>query len=129
MSRLISAGVLAFDQIDIFLSGQAFVRMQGLTASAITVSAFVNNIALPWPLLDGSSTSDASISSGKFYFNEILGSSGYYSLRFFPDRTGFWKINIMVHSVPLEIPREFEVAPSGLFEPSSKGTLIASTTK
>ena len=129
MSRLVSAGTLIFDQVDIFLPNQPSIRVEGLTSATITITAFVNNAALTWPLQNGTGVADSAVSAGGIYFNEISGSPGHYSLRFFPDRVGYWKINVRSAANLVEIPREYEVAPAGLFEPRAKGTLIASTSK
>ena len=129
MSRLVAAGSLIFDQVDVFLPGVGENRATGIDTSAITFSAFVNNVALPWPLVEGLDVSDASVSSGAFYFNEIPGSPGFYSVRFFPDRTGFWKLVYRFDSLGTEVSRDIEVAPAGLFEPAPKGALQASFVK
>jgi len=64
--------------------------------------------------LDGLTIPDSSISSGFVYFNEIPGSPGFYSVRFYPDRTGFWKLVYSIPTLPAEVIREFDVSPSGL---------------
>jgi hypothetical protein len=128
-SRIIPAGSIAYGQVDIYLPGPGFNRIVGLNASAASLTAFINNAQLTWTLMNGTSIPDSSVSAGFVYFNEILGSAGYYSVRFFPDRTGFWRIILKFSSIPAEIVLEYQVAPAGLFEPQAKGSLIASTTK
>lgn len=128
-SRIIPAGSIAYGQVDIYLPGPGFNRAVGLDASSAVLKAFINNAQLTWTLLNGVSIPDSSITSGSIYFNEILGSPGFYSVRFFPDRTGYWRVLLRFQSIPAEIPLEFQVAPAGLFEPQSKGSLTASTTK
>ena len=86
MARLIQAGTLARDQVDFYQSGS---RILGVDISSLTMSAFVDNVAIPWPIIDGSLVSDASVVAGSVYFHEIPGAPGFYSIRFFPDRTGF----------------------------------------
>jgi hypothetical protein len=70
----------------------------------------VNNQILSWPLLDGTAVADSSISAGNVYFNEIIGAPGFYSLRFFPDRVGYWRISVVASS--FESLLEFDVNPA-----------------
>ena len=67
-------------------------RVVGESYTSLALSIFSNNVALPWPLADGTLVADSSISAGTVYFNQITGSPGYYSVRFFPDRVGFWRL-------------------------------------
>lgn len=129
MSRIVAAGSLVFDQVDVFLPGPGENRVTGLDTGAVTFSVFVNNVVLPWPLSEGAGVADISVSAGAVYFNEIAGSPGFYSSRFFPDRTGFWKLVYRFDSIGTEVSREIEVAPAGLFEPAPKGALQASFTR
>jgi len=108
MGRNVSSGSLARAQADFFqISGQ---RVTGVVWSTVAAHVFVNNAALPWPVADGSSVQDSSISGGKIYFNEISGSPGFYSVRFFPDRVGFWRIVLRSDSLNAEFVLEFDVA-------------------
>lgn len=91
----------------------------------MAVKTFANNSALPWPVADGTSLPDSSISAGTVYFNEIPGAPGYYSLRFYPDRTGFWRLVVKSTSTDSESVLEFDVdAPA-----SVAGGLNATFTK
>lgn len=108
MGRNVSSGSLARAQADFFqISGQ---RVVGVVWSTLAAHVFVNNAALPWPAADGSAVQDSSISAGKVYFNEIAGSPGFYSVRFFPDRVGFWRIVLRSDSLNAEVVLEFDVA-------------------
>lgn len=108
MGRNVSSGSLARAQADFFqISGQ---RVVGVVWSTLAAHVFVNNAALPWPVADGSSVQDTSISAGKVLFNEIAGSPGFYSVRFFPDRVGYWRIVLRSDSLNAEVVLEFDVA-------------------
>lgn len=108
MGRNVSSGSLARAQADFFhVSGQ---RVVGVVWSTLAAHVFVNNAALPWPVSDGSTVQDSSISAGKVYFSEIAGSPGFYSVRFFPDRVGFWRIVLRSDSLNAEVVLEFDVA-------------------
>jgi hypothetical protein len=92
----------------------------------LTLSIFANNTALSWPLADGSLIVDANISSGTIYFNEINGSNGFYSVRFFPDRTGFWRIIITNAGLNTERILEFDIIPANSLKSTVSGGLTAS---
>lgn len=128
MGRQVSAGSIVYGQPDIYVPIGSNVRPAGVQASSLSVAVFVNNARSSWSLLDGTLVQDASIAAGNIYFNEVMGSSGYYSVRFFPDRTGFWRVILRNPSLQLEWVLEYDVLPSGLFNPSGGG-LIASFVK
>lgn len=112
MSRVISAGVLVRDQIDVYNPSTSFTRVAGILSSGTTLKLFVNNLSIPWTLLDGTSVADSSISAGYVYFNEIAGSPGFYSLRFFSDRTGFWRLVLSIVVNSAEIIKEYDSVSS-----------------
>jgi hypothetical protein len=114
MGRSVSSATLVNDQIDLYDPPGGIVRAVGVLPADVSVLVFSNNVYLPWTVLDGLTTPDSSISSGFVYFNEIPGSPGFYSVRFYPDRTGFWKLVYSVPTLPAEVIREFDVSPSGL---------------
>jgi len=127
MGRLISAGALAYEQLDFFLPAGTSRRVTGILSSNIQMWMFVNNQILSWPLVDGSSVPDSDIAAGKVYFNEIAGSPGFYGLRFFPDRIGLFRMTFLNPSISIEVSKEFDVLPPGVLRPPSGG-LIPSTT-
>ncbi len=126
MGRIISAGALAYGQPDFFSPAGNFGRIPGILASGLQMWLFVNNQILSWPLLDGSMVADSSISAGSVYFNEISASPGFYSVRFFPDRTGFFKLVFQSLFYGIESEVEYDVLPPGVLRPSTGG-LIPST--
>jgi hypothetical protein len=117
MGRLVSAGVLVRDQADFFLPGGGANRATGVVAAQLTLTAFAENGLLPWPLADGTLVPDSSISAGTVYFNEISGSPGFYSVRFYPDRTGYWRVVLKNAALSAEVVREFDVTPAGPIGP------------
>jgi hypothetical protein len=126
MGRLIPAGTLAFEQLDFFVPAGTVNRMSGIPASGLQMWLFVNNQILSWPLVDGTATPDSSIVSGSVYFNEIAACPGFYSVRFFPDRVGFFRFVFLSQPYSVELIKEFDVLPPGVLRPSSGG-LIPST--
>lgn len=124
MSRLVSAAVLVYDQIDIFSSG--ITRVTGILASAMTTAVFASNVALSWTVADGTSVLDSAISAGVIYFNEVAGSPGYYSVRFYPDRIGFWRVVLINSGLTKEVILEYDVVASGTLTPTPSNGLNAS---
>jgi hypothetical protein len=92
MSRQVSAGQLIRDQLDLYIPPGHFNRVVGESFASLTLKIFADNGLLGWPIADGTNVSDSSVASGTVYFNEIQGAPGYYSVRFFPDRVGFWRL-------------------------------------
>jgi len=110
MGRSVSAGTLIRSQPDFYFPIDTYNRVTGLQATGVTLILMVNNQILSWPLLDGTAVADSSISAGNVYFNEIIGAPGFYSLRFFPDRVGYWRISVVASS--FESLLEFDVNPA-----------------
>lgn len=129
MSRLVSAGAIIYDQPDIYSPVGTINRPTGLVFSNFTLTQLVNGAALPWPLADGSSVPDSSISSGTVYLHEISGSPGFYSVRFLPDRVGFWKLILTNAGMGIDVVLEYDVLASGALKPGSSSGLVASFTK
>lgn len=113
MGRLLSAGSIVRAQADFFLPAASVNRITGLTAAGLTLKLFADNAAISWPLVDGSTVADSSISAGTVYFNEISGSPGFYSVRLFPDRIGFWRVILTNVSIQTERILELDIVPSG----------------
>jgi len=126
MSRLIAAGSVIYDQPDFYSPSGTINRISGIVVANLSLTLFVNNGLLGWPLVDGTTIPDSSIASGSVYFNEIPGSNGYYSLRFYPHQIGFWRF-IVVHSAfSIEVIKEFDVIAAGSLKPTSSSGLNAS---
>lgn len=122
MGRTIPAGRLVFDQIDFILPG-TINRIGAIQVTDLDCAVFVDNVPTSWPLGDGSSMSDGTISSGVVYFNEIFGVIGYYQIRFFPNKPGFWRIVVRNAANGIEQIREYDVVP---LSPAGSG-LVASS--
>lgn len=110
MGRNVSSGSVVRAQADLVLPAGSVNRVVGLQYSSLSVKVFFNNALLPWPLADGTLTQDSSISAGTVYFNEVQGAPGFYALRFFPDRTGYWRLVLRSDSLGAENVLEFDVS-------------------
>lgn len=124
MSRLIAAGAVVYGQLDFF--NPPTVRATGVVTANLTSTLFVNNQLLSWPLTDGTTIADSSVSAGSIYFNGIAGSPGYYAIRFFPHLVGFWRLIIKHNALSQEIIKEFDIIASGSLKPTSSAGLNAS---
>jgi hypothetical protein len=124
MSRLLAAGAVVYEQLDFY--NPPTVRAIGVVPANLTLILFLNNQLLSWPLEDGSAIADSSISAGSIYFNEISGSNGYYSVRFYPHQIGFWRMIIKHNALSQEIIKEFDIIASGSLKPTSSTGLNAS---
>ncbi len=121
MSRLLPSASLIRDQVDYYDPTGSVNRALGVTFSQITLQIFVDNSKLLWPIVDGTLTADSSISAGTVYLNGVSGSPGFYSLRFFPDKVGFWKLSLLNTTFNQEVIKEYDVVPAGTFGPTSSG--------
>ncbi len=126
MSRIVSAGTIAYSQADFYQSPGSILRVSGIIAANLTLTTFVNSSLLSWSVSDGLIVPDSSISAGTIYFNEIPGTSGFYLIRFFPDRVGFWRVILTYSGISQEVPLGFDVVPAGVFKAIPAGGLTAS---
>ncbi|HEY8095937.1 MAG TPA: hypothetical protein VIE65_07535 [Methylobacter sp.] len=129
MGRLLPAGALVRDQIDLYSPAGSANRVPGYGISGLSLTLFLNNVPLSWPLADGSSVPDSSISSGTVYYNEIQSVPGFYAIRFFPNAVGFWRV-VLTATPLLQVQiREYDIVPAGFFGQSQGGGLTASFDK
>jgi hypothetical protein len=106
MTRTVYSGRLLFSQADFFESGY---RKLGIHVSDLNLHLFVNNEPLLWTLTDGFNVQNSSIGSGRVYFDEIY--AGFYNVRFFPDRSGFWRVVLRHTTLNTEFITEFDAVP------------------
>jgi hypothetical protein len=124
MSRLITAGSITYEQLDFYYPPNSAMRPIGIVLANLTCVAFINNGILSWPMIDGTSVPDSSVSPGFLYFNSIA--DGFYGLRFFPHMIGFWRIVVKHASYNIEITKDYDIIPNGSFKPVGSSGLNAS---
>lgn len=90
-TRLVQVNQVIYDQVDIFQVDQ-FNRVTGLLTTDVTLTLFLNNTLVSWPLVDGSSVIDSQVVAGSVYWTQL--SNGAYGVRFFPNSLGHWNLNI-----------------------------------
>jgi hypothetical protein len=96
-------GMVDFFQID------GFTRVNGLNTSTVTTTVWFNNVLQPWGLVPGSTVTDGQVASGSVYFNEVVGQSGYYSVRFRPNALGYWRILVVYPTGTQIVSLEYDV--------------------
>jgi hypothetical protein len=106
--RSVKVNQTVVDQAD-FFQADGYTRVVSLTTSDITAIVFFNNTLLPWPVVDGSAVSDSQVKSGILYFNEILTAPGYFSVRYRPNSSGFWRIIINYVAGQQILAQDFDV--------------------
>lgn len=112
MGRQVPAGQLIRDQIDLFMPAGSINRVVGESYTSLALKIFADNGLLAWPLADGTTVADSAVSAGTVYFNQIVGAPGYYSIRFFPDRIGFWRLVFREMTLNEEVIRSYDVIPA-----------------
>lgn len=88
--RLVHNNQLVLGQPD-FWDEVAPTRALGLTFEDLDVQIFHNNDLVPWDVVDGSGVPDVKVTSGEVYFSGIPEAPGFYSFRFRPNTTGYWR--------------------------------------
>lgn len=110
-TRVVQAHQVVFDQVEI-LQADLFTRVLGLTVADVSLVLTHNNVSVDWPLLSGVGVTDALVSSGQVYWNEL--SSGAYGLRFFPNALGTWILEV---SYPVGTPAQRITVTYDAFNP------------
>ena len=101
-----------FDQAD-FFAVDGYSRVPGLAPGDVVCLVFFNNLVQPWGLVSGVAVSDAQVQSGRVYWSEIPGAPGYYSLRWRPNATGYWRV-IVNYPAGLQVcARDYDVVALG----------------
>lgn len=121
MGRTVNAASVVRAQVDLYSAG--ITRQAGVVAGNLSAAVFFNNLPVSWPVVSGSSVADADVVPGSVYFHEIAGTTGYYAVRFFPDRVGFWRICLTHAGLGVQVILEFDVVPA---QPVPAGGLNAS---
>lgn len=87
--RTVTVSRLVLDQVDLFMP-DGHTRSQGITVGDLNLKLFFNGSQIEWPLVSGTGVQDLQVTAGKIYWTEFL--TGFYTLRFFPNIVGAWRI-------------------------------------
>lgn len=110
--RIVQANQVVLDQVD-FFETDGFTCVAGLIPAQLVSEIFFQNVRQPWPLLDGSSVTDAQVAAGTVYFHEIPGQPGFYNVRFRPNAVGYWR-NLLTYTAGQQISaQDFDVVRGG----------------
>lgn len=90
-TRLVQVNQVIFDQVDLFLPDQ-YNRVTGVPITDVTLTLFLNNVAVSWPLADGTGVYDNQVAAGTVYWNQLT--NGGYGIRFYPISLGHWNLSI-----------------------------------
>jgi hypothetical protein len=123
--RIVQINQVVFDQAD-FFEADGFTRKVGLGIVDLVSQVFFENELQPWPLVDGSTVTDAQVRSGQLYWTEVPGSPGFYDIRWRPNATGYWRILTTYTAGTQIMGQDFDVVSQ---VPAGETGLRASFTK
>jgi hypothetical protein len=106
-SRTVNVSKLVLDQVDLFRT-DGKTRSQGVGVGDLNLKLFFNNSQVDWPLVNGSSTQDIQVTAGQVYWTEFL--SGFYTIRFFPNVVGSWRVLLTYPAYDQAVSLSYEVA-------------------
>lgn len=111
-TRVVHSGLLVFEQVDLFLP-DGKTRVQGVTAADVRVKVHVGSTDLAWPVVSGTSVADVQAAAGKVYWEEF--EAGFYSVRFFPNRIGLWRLIVTWPAGNQAVSQMYDVIPKPAF--------------
>ena len=109
MDRVVNSSAIVYDQITAYDPLGSYTRAIGVSYSDFVTKIFANNELLPWTMVDGSGIDDTQITSGFVYFNVL--STGYYGVRFLPDRVGYWNLTFRYIPTSQDLIYQYNVIP------------------
>lgn len=109
------AGKMILEQVDFFqVDGRT--RAQGIVPGDLQLKVFLNEAQVDWPLVSGSGIQNVRVTAGRVYWTEF--SSGYYSVRFYPNMVGTWRVLVTYPDQDQAISLTYDVAPQYAPPPS-----------
>lgn len=107
-SRRVDSSKLVFDQVDLFLI-DGKTRAQDVTPADLALRIYLNGTQLNWPLVSGAGVPDVRVAAGKVYWTEF--STGFYSIRFFPNAVGEWRVLLTYPAFDQAVSLGYDVVP------------------
>jgi hypothetical protein len=116
-SRTVNVSKLVFDQVDLFLV-DGKTRAQSVTIADLNLKIFFKGSRIEWPLVSGTNVQDLQVTAGQVYWTEV--EAGFYTLRFFPNVIGAWRILLTYPAYDQAVSLSYDVAQP-TFVPVSSG--------
>jgi|WetSurMetagenome_2_1015567.scaffolds.fasta_scaffold230182_2 hypothetical protein len=116
-SRTINVSKLVFDQVDLFMA-DGKTRAQSVSIGDLNLKVFFKGSRIEWPLVSGTNVQDLQVTAGQVYWTEF--ESGFYTLRFFPNVLGAWRILLTYPAYDQAVSLSYDVAQP-TFVPVSSG--------
>lgn len=113
--RTSPTGKMILEQVDFFLV-DGRTRAQGLVPGDLQLKVFLNDAQVDWPLVSGAGIQNVRVTAGRVYWTEF--SSGYYSIRFYPNMAGTWRVIVTYPDQDQAISLSYDVAPQYAPPPS-----------
>jgi len=107
-SRQAPSSRMVFDQVDLFLV-DGKTRAQDVRITDLYLRVYYNGVQLPWVLASGAGIPDVRVAAGKVYWTEF--SAGFYSIRFFPNAVGIWRVLVTYPTYDQAVSLTYDVAP------------------
>jgi hypothetical protein len=115
-SRVVNVSRLVFDQIDLFKAdGQT--RASGVTIGSLNLKIFFKGSRIEWPLVSGTNIQDLQVTAGRVYWTEF--ESGFYTLRFFPNVIGAWRVLLTYPEYDQAVSLSYDVSMPTFVQVSS----------
>jgi hypothetical protein len=106
-SRTVNVSKLVFDQVDLFLvDGKTCA--QSVTIADLNLKIFFKGSRIEWPLVSGTNVQDLQVTAGQVYWTEV--EAGFYTLRFFPNVIGAWRILLTYPAYDQAVSLSYDVA-------------------
>lgn len=111
-NRSVQAGLVVFEQVDLYLPDDV-TRATGVVPAGLTAKLHLGSTDTAWPVVSGVGVTDVQVAAGKLYWQEF--ESGYYSIRFFPNQVGMWRLLLTWNAGPKTFSYTYDVTAKPAF--------------
>jgi hypothetical protein len=99
---------MILNQVDLFLA-DGKTRAQDVQTTDLLLRVYVDDSPLGWTLVSGVGVPDVRVAAGRVYWTEF--STGFYSIRFFPNALGVWRILLTFPAHDQAVSLSYSVVP------------------
>jgi hypothetical protein len=107
-ARVCYSGKMILNQVDLFLA-DGKTRAQDVQTTDLLLRVYVDDSPLGWTLVSGVGVPDVRVAAGRVYWTEF--STGFYSIRFFPNALGVWRILLTFPAHDQAVSLSYSVVP------------------